>query len=156
MCVYSINNIFSEKLIINSYMINFSDRETNNFIQKKIASSYWGQDELTSYFDKSFTDIEMKLNKQEDIINLVNDQDVENCFIDKTSNRFVIMKWLDVTIYTLEGRINHCNNDIDVMFRFVAPKNAQMKELIKRINVRSLKKIYITHIEKNEECWLHG
>ncbi|HCT9167123.1 TPA: hypothetical protein OUB70_002699 [Enterococcus faecalis] len=152
----SISKIFYEKLIINCYMINFSNCETKNFIQKKFASSYWGREELISYFDKNFTDIEMKLSKYESVINLVNDRDVGNCSIDNVSNRFIVNRWLDMSIYRLEGRMNDHDNEIDVMFRFIAPKNVQMKELIKRVNVNSLKKIYITQIEKNEECWLHG
>lgn len=152
----SISTVFSERLIINCYMINLSDQETNNFIQKKFASSLWGKEEVIGYFDKNFTDIEMKLNDYENVINLVNDRDVKDFSMDMTGNRFVIRQWLDVSIYTLEGRINHYNNEIDIRFRFVAPKNAPMKELVKRINVNSLKKIYITHIEENEECWLHG
>lgn len=36
-------------------MINFSNCET-----KKVASSYWSQEELISYFNKNFTDIEIK------------------------------------------------------------------------------------------------
>ncbi|EOJ65473.1 hypothetical protein [Enterococcus faecalis] len=152
----SISKIFYEKLIIDCYMINFSNCETKNFIQKKIASSYWGQEELISYFDKNFTDVEMKLNKYGSVINLVNDRDVENYVLDNVSNRCIVRQWLDMSIYTLEGRVNHYDNEIDIMFKFIAPKNVQMKELIKRVNVNSLKKIYITQIEKNEECWLHG
>lgn len=152
----SISTIFSERLIINCYMICLSNQETNNFIQKRFASSLWGKEEVVGYFYKNFTGIELKVNDCIHVINLVNDRDVKDYSIDKPSNKFVVKQWIDIAIYILEGRINHSCNDIDVRFRFVAPKNIPMKELVKRINVNSLKKIYITHIEEKEECWLHG
>ena len=152
----NINNLFYETLMVNCHLINFSDQLTNDFIQKKFVSRQWCKEELLNYFDKNFTDIKINLSMSENVINLVNDKDFEEYSSNKFQNHSIKAQWIDISIYTLEGRINQNNKDIDVQFRFIAPNKAKMKELVKRVNVNSLKKIYITHIEKDEDCLLHG
>ncbi len=149
--IESIKHLFDEKLTMNCYQFHFFHKGEQVFTKSKFVSNEWKHEKIVDYFEKSFTDISMNLKQHECIINLLWDNEIDG----KYYNNFNSERWLVMHLYTLEGTTKVENKEKEITFSFVAPGDVQTKDLIQRVHINSLKKIYVTCIEKGEECWLH-